>query len=44
MIARDRLPRRELGRGLRTLLVALAIYVALAVPVVIATFVRVLHG
>jgi len=39
-----RVPRRTLGRGTVVLLIALRVYVAVAIPIVGYAFVHALHG
>ena len=40
--ARDRLPRRRLGRGTLTLLILLRVYVVIAIPIVAYAFIHAL--
>ena len=42
--AREKLPRRKLGRGTLVLLCAMRVYVVIAIPIVIYAFVRALAG
>jgi hypothetical protein len=42
VIAKQPLPRRKLGRGVKALLIAMRIYVLIAVPIVAYAFVKAL--